>query len=117
MGCWVGVPAVINCAGSALASLGQEPLRAESSRSPCSQAATPAGPAQLHNPPSPDTGESLEGKRLTQLPALGPQSSPAAPASPGEARSWKLARSRGEASQASHNRSARCPLPRRALST
>ena len=90
MPCYQGlpVPAVINCARSAPASLGQEPLRAASSRSPGSQAATPAGPAQLHNPPSPDTGESLEGKRLTQPPALSPQSSSAAPASPGGARSW-----------------------------
>lgn len=32
----------------------------------------PAGSAQLHKSLSPDTGGSLEGKRLTQLPALRP---------------------------------------------
>lgn len=110
MPCYPGlpVPNVINCAGSAPASLGQKPLRAASSRSPDPQAATPAGPAQLQNPPSPDTGESLEGKRLTQLPALSPESSPAAPASPGGARSWSsLAREPRPAGQPQPL----CPLP------
>lgn len=77
------VPAVGTCAGRAPAGQGRGRLRAPSSPPPCSRAAAPAGPAQLHNPPSLDTGGSQEGKRLTQLPALRPRPFPAAPASPG----------------------------------
>lgn len=57
-------------------------------RAPRSREAVPTGPAQLHNPPSPDTGGSPEGKRLTQLPALRPRPSPATSASPSGVRSW-----------------------------
>lgn len=84
-------------------------------RAPRSWAAAPAGPAQLHNPSSPDTGRSLEGKRLTQLPALRPRPSPATPASPSGARSWNWLPSR--VSHGYGSRSTRLPLPRVALST
>lgn len=47
-----------------------------------------SGSAQLHKSLSPDTGGSLEGKRLTQLPALCREPSSAAPASRRVARNW-----------------------------
>lgn len=54
----------------------------------------PAGSAQLHKSLSLDTGGSLEGKRLTQLPALCREPSRAAPASRRVARNWDWLRSR-----------------------
>lgn len=82
------VSAVVTLAGPALARPGRGRLRGASSRLPRSRALAQAGPAQLHNPPSQDTGVSLEGKRLTQLPALRPRPSPATPATLGGTRSW-----------------------------
>lgn len=54
----------------------------------------PAGSAQLYKSLSPDTGGSLEGKRLTQLPALCREPSRAAPASRRVARNWNWLPSR-----------------------
>lgn len=54
----------------------------------------PAGSAQLHKSLSPDTGGSLEGKRLTQLPALCREPFRAAPASSRVARNWNWLQSR-----------------------
>lgn len=53
-----------------------ERFRGASSPPPRSRAVARAGLAQLHNPPSLDTGRSLGGKRLTQLPALRPPALP-----------------------------------------
>lgn len=53
-----------------------------------------AGWAQLHKSLSPDTGGSLEGKRLTQLPALCREPCRAAPASSRVARNWNWLPSR-----------------------
>lgn len=82
------VPAVATCSGPAPGRPGRGRLRAPSYQPPRSGAAAQAGPAQLHNPPSQDTGVSLEGKRLTQLPALRPRPSRAPPATLGGTRSW-----------------------------
>lgn len=54
----------------------------------------PAGSAQLHKSLSPDTRGSLEGKRLTQLPALCREPCHAAPASRRVARNWNWLPSR-----------------------
>ncbi|XP_011932543.1 PREDICTED: collagen alpha-1(I) chain-like [Cercocebus atys] len=107
-------PAVVTYAGPGPVRPGRGRLWTTRSLPPRSGAAAPAGPAQLHSPWSPDTGGSLEGKRLIQLPALRyPLGRPSPwhlrlPAGPG-------ARSGGRDQEGQATRPLPLPLPRLVL--